>query len=383
MSATESTPEEAPQFIVSTPPHLKAEDDIQSIMQTVCVALIPAFVWATYIFGWYAFVVTAVSVATCVITEMICQKLRERPVTINDWSAVVTGLLLAAVIPPNTPIWLTVVGGVFAIGVAKHCFGGLGHNIWNPALLSRAFLQNTRATDMMNGEWPFLTTGGGMEDIAENVSTGLAGSFDALQTAAAKSPDIITSATALAQIQLPNASSANMTMQQILDAQGGYWELVKQSMIGAEGGCIGEVSAIALLMGGFLLLYTKIIKWEIPLCYILTAGLLGWILPAPIVVNGATEYTSWFTGPWALHLVGGGLFIGAFFMATDYVTSPMSRKGRIIFGIGCGVLTISIRLYAGYPEGVCYAILLMNTCVPLIDAWTRPVKFGAPKPTSA
>lgn len=377
MSADAPSPENGPQLVVSPPPHLKAEDDIRSIMQTVCIALMPAFAWAGYNFGWYALLVTAVSVASCIVTEAVCQRLRRKPITICDWSAVVTGLLLAAVLPPNMPLWLTVVGGVFAIGVAKHCFGGLGHNIWNPALLARAFLQNTRATDMMATEWPYLGTGGGLPDIAQNLSTSLAGRFEALQSAAEKFPDIRTGATALAQVQLPETAVADTTMQALLDSQGGYWHLVTQSAIGAEGGCIGEVSAVALLAGGLLLLATKVIKWEIPVCYILTAGLLGWALPAPVVFNGETAYTAWFAGPWALHLVGGGLFIGAFFMATDYVTTPMSGLGRIVFGIGCGILTISIRLYAGYPEGVCYAILLMNLCVPLIDIWTRPVKFGS------
>jgi electron transport complex protein RnfD len=369
-----NTPAEAEKhlFIVSTPPHLRADDDINSIMRTVCIALIPAFAWAFYVFGWHAIFVTAVCVASCVVTEYVCLKLRDKPITTNDFSAVITGLLLAAVIPPNVEWWVAAVGGIFAIAIAKHCFGGLGHNIWNPALLARAFLQNSVPPQINSGSWPWLSTGGGMDGIVRNFGTSLSGSFSHLDQIAKTSTDVLTGATTLATIQTPAASSANFVIKQ-------DWALVFRSFMGEEGGCIGEVSAVALLIGGLILLGRKIISWEIPVFYLATAGILGWALPAPYLYQKVGYFTPWFSGPWALHLVGGGLFIGAFFMATDYVTSPMSRLGRIVFAIGCGTLTICIRLYAGYPEGVCYAILIMNTCVPIIDAWTKPRVFGAKK----
>lgn len=369
-------------FVVSTPPHLKAEQDVPTIMKLVCIGLIPAFMWGGYIFGYYALVVTAICVISCVLTESFCCWMREIPSATGDWSAVVTGLLLAAVIPPNVSWWVPILGAVFAIALVKHSFGGLGHNIWNPALLSRAFLQNACPSQMNSGVWAHLGTGGGFQDIASNYSTSLNGSFDQLAKLAENHTDVMSGATALTKIQAPVSEIAGSSIVEICKANGAmpsYSAEVLRSAFGAEGGCIAEVSAIALLVGGLLLLARNIIKWEIPVCFLAALGVLTFILPAPYKIGDVTQYTAWFSGPWLLHLVGGGAMIGAFFMATDYVTSPMSKTGRIVFGLGCGALTAIIRLYAGYPEGVCYAILIMNTCVPLIDSWTRPVKFGAPK----
>lgn len=363
----------AADLVVSVSPHIKAEEDIAAIMRMVAVALLPAYIWSAYIFGWRVIIIGALATAACCLCESVCQMLRERPVTVNDGSAAVTGLLLAAVIPPNVSWWVPIVGAVFAIGIAKHCFGGLGHNIWNPALLARAFLQLALPGQINSGSWARLDTGGGVKDIAENFSTDLSGSFDQLANLAESSPDVISSATLLSDLQKPMLASADAAITQ-------NWGVIGESLLGTEGGCLGEVSALMLLLGGIVLLWQKIIRWEIPILYILTVGLLGWILPAPSQYPGGASFTPWCQGPWAAHLVGGGLFLGAFFMATDYVTSPMSALGRKVFGVGCGVLTIVIRLYAGYPEGVCYAILIMNTCVPLIDAWTRPVKFGYQEP---
>jgi len=353
-------------YIVSTPPHIKSEQNISTIMRWVCLALIPAFCVSLYSFGWYAIFVTAVCVAACVATEAACQRIRNVPITISDFSAVVTGLLLAAVIPPNVDWWVAAVGGIFAIAVGKHCFGGLGNNIWNPALLARAFLQVAVASQMNSGAWGKLARGA---DGWTKLGHTLHGAFDKL----ASSPDAITGATSMAQISRPVAATKDFVMQNIP----GYWQLVKDSFWGYEGGSIAEVSAAMLLLGGLILLWKKIITWEIPVMYLGTVALLGWACPAPYLYNGDTLYTAWFTGPALLHLVGGGVMIGAFFMATDMVTSPMTKTGRMIFGVGCGLITIMIRVYStAYPEGVCYSILLMNTCVPLIDAWTKPRKFG-------
>lgn len=380
-------------FIVSTAPHIKAEEGIPDIMKWVAIALAPAFGVALYTFGWYALAVAALCVATCVLTEAICQKLRGKPVTIDDWSAVVTGLLLAAILPPNVVWWIPVVGGVFAMGVAKHAFGGLGNNIWNPALLARAFLQLACGTHITYPQWPHLRLAG--ITILDRITFSMNHSFEALQALSqpvhaitdptnlrAMTPEVVTGAThlqRLADISAGAAPSASVPVQELLPLAGEtYASLVSNAFLGTIGGSIAETSAIALLVGGLFLLFKKIIRWEIPVAYLGTVGLLAWLLPAPL---GGGVYSPWATGPWLYHLVSGGLMIGAFFMATDMVTSPMTRTGQLIFGIGCGVLTVVIRIYSSaYPEGVCYSILLMNTCVPLIDAWTRPKRFGSTPP---
>lgn len=360
-------------FVVSISPHLRAEDDIARIMWRVVLALIPAYVVALYVFGWYALVVAGVSVSACLVTEAICQRLRGVPLTLQDGSAVVTGLLLAAMLPPNVDLYVPLVGGIFAIAIGKQIFGGLGNNLWNPACLARAFLQVAMASRINAAAWPRLRPA---EDGFSHIATSIAGSFESL---ASRTADVITSATTMTAIAMPTASSS----QYVIRATP---EMIWATFWGIEGGCIGEVSAAALLLGGIYLFAKKVISWEIPVGFIGTTVLLGWILPAPFkypLADGtfAVGYTPWFSGPWLLHLLGGGLLLGAFFMATDMVTSPLTPKGRLIFGIGCGLLTILIRLYSSaYPEGVCYSILIMNTCVPLIDAWTRPVVFGTRKP---
>jgi electron transport complex protein RnfD len=387
-------------YIVSTPPHIKAPQDVGTVMRLVCYALAPVFLWALYVFGWYALAMTAACVAACVVTEAVCQKLRGVALTVHDGSAVVTGLLLAAVLPPDTPLYVAVLGGAFAIAVGKQAFGGLGNNIWNPALLARAFLQASFASVLSPSRWPVLVGGSVLghagADItapaaaeamteattaatsaATTAATPAAGEYAA--EAAGSAVDVVSAATQLAGIARPAAGTADHVITQ-------SWSEIWQGFLGAEGGSLGEVSALLLLLGGLYLLWHKVITWEIPAAYIGTVALLGWILPAPFVhqaAGGEAEllYTAWFHGPLLVHVVGGGLMIGAFFMATDMVTSPLSRKGRVVFGLGCGLLTILIRLYSSaYPEGVCYSILLMNTTVPLIDAWTRPRPFGKKTP---
>ncbi len=383
-------------YIVSTPPHIKAPQDVGTVMRLVCYALAPVFLWALYVFGWYAIAMSAACVAACVVTEAVCQKLRGVALTVHDGSAVVTGLLLAAVLPPDTPLYVAVLGGVFAIGVGKQAFGGLGNNIWNPALLARAFLQASFASVLSPSRWPVLVGGSVLGHAAADITADAAGAVTEAATnatsaatsgageyaagAADTAVDVVTTATQLAEIARPVSKTAGHVITQ-------GWGEIWQGFLGAESGSLGEVSALLLLLGGLYLLWHKVITWEIPAAYIGTVALLGWILPAPYThqAPGAEAellYTAWFHGPLLAHIVGGGLMIGAFFMATDMVTSPLSRKGRIVFGLGCGLLTILIRLYSSaYPEGVCYSILLMNTTVPLIDGWTRPRTFGK-KPVS-
>ena len=375
-------------YIVSVAPHLKARESTESIMRNVCLALIPAFLVGFYVFGWYAMLITLLSVVTCLITEAVCQRMRGVTVSLRDYSAVVSGLLLAAVLPPNVSWWVPVIGGVFAMGVVKHAFGGLGSNIWNPALAARAFLQVSIPTQINSPSWPMIKEQG--LGLFNRLGVTLDGSFgdyikstaEAVKGGAASGVDVISQATPLTKLMLLSADKADVargvSAEQLVPH---YSSVVWNSFLGLEPGCIAEVSALALILGGIYLLLKKIITWEAPVFYILTVAVLTWILPAKVaLVSGGAGYTTWFSGPVLLQLCGGGLMLGAFFMDTDYVTTPMTRKGKIVFAVGCGVITAMIRLYStAYPEGCCYSILLMNTCVPLIDAWTRPKKFGASK----
>ncbi|MCD8140221.1 MAG: RnfABCDGE type electron transport complex subunit D [Planctomycetaceae bacterium] len=387
-------------FNVNNSPHVRHKDTTSGIMFRVCLALAPALIWAVLVFGWRALVPIVASVAACVVTESIIMWWRGRPNSISDGSAIVTGLLLAAVSPSNLPWWAAALGGVFAIAIAKQAFGGLGHNIWNPALLARAFLQVSMPDRMMSGDWPHLGVAG---NWARNLSYDLSGTFAAIAERIRGSADavtqagtaimndggveVVTGATVMARMHQPAAA-------QIVDAAGNVsfgvpaalnqsWATVFNTWFGNEGGSLGEVSAILLIVGGLYLIAKNIVKWDIPVFYIATVAVLGFVLPHPYKVGDITAYTAWFNGPWLVHVGGGGLMLGAFFMATDMVTKPLTTKGRRIFAVGCGCITIMIRLFAGYPEGVCYAILFMNTCVPFIDSMTKPKVFGKAEAVAA
>ncbi len=315
-------------FIVSIGPHIKDRSTTKSIMWAVTLALVPAGAAGVFIFGLKALYVIIAAVVAAVATEAAVLAIRKKDLgTLWDGSAVLTGLLLAYNLPPEVPLWLPVAGSVFAIAIGKQVFGGLGHNIFNPALAGRAFLMVS---------WPvYMTTW--------------------------KNPrwavDAVTSATPLAickeggECALLNATT--------------YWNL----FIGNRGGCIGEVCVVALLIGAAYLFIKRYITWHIPLAYIATVALFSWIF------NGS----GFFHGSALFFVMAGGLILGAFFMATDYVTSPLSARGKLIFGIGCGILTFVIRKYAGYPEGVSYAILIMNSAAQMIDRYTFPKFFGEAK----
>jgi electron transport complex protein RnfD len=307
-------------FIVSSSPHQRTGNDVQRIMFDVIIALIPAAVAAVIFFGIHAFLVMAIAVVAAMATEAACQKLMGRPVRIKDGSAAVTGLLFAMTVPPDLPLWTTVIGAAVAIGLGKQIFGGLGFNNFNPAHVGRAFLLASYPVLMTTWRWPTI----GNEGI-----------------------DALTTATPLALWKLHGIATP-------------LWKL----LIGNVGGSIGETSAIALILGGLYLFKKGVIDWRIPGSYIATVFILTLIIPGQNPV---------------FHLFAGGLMIGAIFMATDYVTSPVTKRGRIIFGIGCGILTVVIRLFGGYPEGVCYSILLMNAATPLIDRYTMPRRFGEVK----
>ncbi len=293
---------------VSSNPHIKDSLNISSIMWTVVLALLPAVVAGVYFFKLKALGIIITSILSATLTELIIFKLTKKPLHI-DGSAVLTGLLLALILPPTVPLWLPALGAAFAISIGKQIFGGLGHNIFNPALAGRAFL---------------------------------VASFPALMTRWIL-PDGVTGATPLGLLKLQGIKAAYPSL-----------------FIGNIGGCIGETSALALLIGGIFLFYKRIIGWRIPVMYISTSFILAFIFGQDPL----------------FHILAGGLLIGALFMATDYVTAPLTKKGRLIFGFGCGFLTMIIRLFGSYPEGVMFSILLMNAATPLIDRFTKPKPFG-------
>ena len=318
------------ELTISSSPHVHSPVTTQTIMRDVLIALAPALIGSVWFFGLRALLVTLVSAAACVFFEWGYCKLTKTPSKVHDLSAIITGVLLAFVCPVTIPYWCIIIGDFFAIVVVKQLFGGIGHNIVNPALAGRAFMFS----------WPALMTNW--------VKPGFANQAGLFSTA-----DAVTGATPLA-----NMGQHIMPEESLLDM-----------FLGNIGGCIGETSALLLLVGFAYLLIRKIIKPRIPVAFIGTVAVLTVLFPQ------GNNNLQWM----AAQLFAGGLFLGAIFMATDYVTSPLTKKGQIVFGIGCGVLTVVIRYFGGYPEGVSYAILIMNCCVVLFDRIGRPTKFGAPK----
>ena len=316
---------------ISSSPHVRDKSSTRSIMWDVIFALIPTSIFGIYNFGIRAAVLIAVCIATCLLSEYIWQKCMKLPLTVNDGSAVLTGLLLALNLTPTVPIWMAILGSIFAIIIVKQLFGGLGQNFMNPALGARCFLM--------------VSFAGQMTSFAH---------------------DGITGATPLAIIK---AGSRSDSIQKILASGDGKTQeatsLLKM-FIGSTGGTIGETCAIALLIGAAYLLIRKIISWRIPVCYIAVFAIF-------ILLFGGRGFDLTYL---AAELCGGGLLLGAFFMATDYVTSPITPKGQIIFGVLLGLLTGVFRVFGASAEGVSYAIIICNLLVPLIERVTIPVPFG-------
>ncbi|UCF63923.1 MAG: RnfABCDGE type electron transport complex subunit D [bacterium] len=335
-------------LLSSSSPHVRDSDSIPKIMWTVNIAMIPALIMAFYFFGPKALWIIFLAVASAVLTEGIIYKLAKQPARIQDGSAVITGVLLAFNLPASAPWWMPVVGSVFAIAIVKALFGGLGNNILNPALAARAFLL---------ASWPVEMTASWVAP-REGTISGINGITSATPLNLLKqSAKIIASPESFEPSQVQAAQNA------IANLSSTYTNL----LIGNVGGCIGETSVIALLIGALIMFYRHAISWHIPFTYIGTVALFSWIF-------GGSE--GLFTGNWIFHILSGGLILGAFYMATDMVSSPVSHKGQMIFGMGCGILTVTIRIWGGYPEGVSYAIILMNLAVPLIDRYTIPRVFG-------
>ena len=306
--------------IISASPHIFSPTDTRDMMKKVIISLVPAIVASLYFFRWQGLWVLITSVAGCIITEYALQKARGRKVALGDFSAVLTGILLALVLPPTLPLWMTFIGGVFAIAFGKEIFGGMGHNVFNPALLSRAFLMAAFPVALTTWAKPITL-------------------------------DAMTMATPLGLAKFGHHGTAYLSL-----------------FFGNIGGCLGETSALALLIGFIYLLYHKVIDYRIPVAYMGTTFVFATVLY--IVSPGTSQ-------PPLFHILAGGLLIGAVFMATDPVTSPVTSKGRWIFGVGCGLITMIIRIWGGLPEGVMYSILLMNAVTPLLNRITRPKRFGA------
>ncbi len=316
---------------VSSSPHLRDEVSVKKIMWTVGCVLLPAVAFGVYKFGIGALLVVLTCVIAAVASEYVSQKVLKKKVTIDDGSAFVTGLLLAMTLPPNLPLYMAALGSIFAIVVCKHTMGGLGYNIFNPALAARAALIVS---------WPVaMTTWTDIKYIGA---------------------DAVSKATPLGVASEEGFSSL---MKLYNDSP---MALYTDMLFGMKNGSLGEISAILIAIGGCYLLYKKYIKWQIPVITILSVAVFGWMF------TGETL----FTGDPIFNVLSGGVILGAFFMATDYVTAPMTSKGQIIFAVGVGAITIIIRTFGAYPEGVCYAILLMNSLTPIIDRYTKPRIFG-------
>ena len=318
------------ELTISSSPHAHSPVTTQTVMRDVLIALLPALAGSVYFFGLRALMVTLVSAAACVFFEWGYRKLMKLDPTVWDLSAVVTGVLLAFVCPVTIPYWCIIIGDFFAIIIVKQLFGGIGQNFVNPALAARAFLFS----------WPVL--------MSNWVKVGFENAAGVLDTT-----DAVTAATPLAAMH-----QGSLPEESVLDL-----------FIGKVGGSLGETSALLLLIGFGYLLIRRVISARIPLAFLGTVAVLTFLFPQ------GNDRVLWM----ASQVLGGGLMLGAIFMATDYVTSPVTKWGQVIFGIGCGVLTVVIRYFGGYNEGVSYAILIMNACVVLLDKIGRPKKYGAPK----
>lgn len=318
------------QMIVSSSPHMFSDNSIRKIMWTVNLTLLPAVLFSIYHFGVPALITLLAGSLSAVAFEAATQKILKKKITVDDGSAFLCGLLLAMCLPPAVPIFVPIVGSFIAIVVAKHSMGGLGYNIFNPAHIGRAALMVS---------WPVLMT-----------------SWTSITTAA----DVTTSATPLNILKLHGYNA-------LINTYGSQTELYKALLLGLRNGCIGETCVVLLVLGGLFLIYKRIIDWVVPVTMIGTVGVLTWMF------GGAHGFMS---GDPIFHMMAGGLIIGAFFMATDMVTTPITRKGKVIFAAGAGALTVLIRLIGGYPEGVCYSILLMNCVTPLIDRYIQPTQYG-------
>ncbi len=322
-------------FVLSSSPHIHSGDSVRKIMFSVIIAMLPAFVAALYFFRWDALRLTLACVIACALAEALTRKAMKRDFGITDLSAVVTGLLLAFNLPPSLPTWMAVVGSAFAIVIGKQVFGGIGYNPFNPALVGRVFLLVSFPVAMTSwSRWRIPSPGPGV--------------------------DAVTTATPLGLMKTSLTTSG--TVPYVFDGQTAW-----QFFLGAKNGCIGEVSGLAILFGAAFLLWRRCITWHTPVFFLGSMAVFSQILRLCDPSHNM---------PALFHLLTGGALLGAFFMATDMVTTPVTRVGMMLFGAGCGILTMVIRKWGGYPEGVSFSILIMNGLTPLINRATRPRVFG-------
>ena len=323
-------------LIATSSPHIRAAENTRSIMLDVIIAMLPALAWSVVKFGFKALTLTVVSVLGCMFFEWGYRKIMKKPQSVGDLSSVVTGMLLAFVCPVTLPHWTILVGDFFAIVVVKQLFGGIGKNFLNPALAGRAALVASYAGEMTKWIDP---------------ASGWAPVFGS-------TADVVTAATPLALMKTGELETLTSTYS------------VSDMFFGNIGGSLGEISALLLLAGGLYLIWRKVISWHTPVAYIATVAVLAFLFPR----YGASNVE------WMVYSVlGGGVMLGAFFMATDYTTSPVTKAGQVIFGVGCGLLTIFIRYFGSYNEGVCYSIMIMNLLVALIDKNVKASRFGVVK----
>lgn len=321
---------------VSPSPHVHSGESVNKIMYRVILAMMPAFAWAIFAFGIDALRVTLIAIAACITFEYVIQKYLLKIVpSVTDGSAIITGILLAFNVPANLPWWIIIIGALVAIGIGKLSFGGIGNNIFNPALVGRVFLLISFPVHMTS--WPVIKQAG---------------------------VDAITSATPLGLIK--ESIKNGQPISESLGNLPGTMDL----LLGNMGGSLGEVSALLLILGGIYMLFRKVITWQTPVAVLgsiaIFSGIL-WLINPEMYMNPV------------FHLLSGGAMLGAIFMATDMVTSPMTGKGQIIYGFGIGIITISIRTWGAYPEGISFAILLMNAVTPLINTYVKPKRFGGIK----
>ncbi len=334
-------------------PFTHAPNSVQQTMNTVLLALLPALVFNAYLFGWPGIFLFSVTVFACVLIEAGCLFLAGQPVgaTLSDFSAVLTGTLLAMSLPPWAPWWIGGLGAVFAIALAKHAYGGLGQNVFNPAMVARVALLISFPVAMTAWVVPHPLFSASAPTFHESIAITFGGGL----------PDTVSAASALGYVktELSRGIPVSESMKRVPD-------LMDMAM-GYRAGSLGETSMIFILIGGLFLIFRGIISWHIPV------GLMGslFLMATLFHTINPDRFTSG-----VFHLMSGASFLGAFFIATDYVTSPVSNLGKLIFGIGCGVLTWVIRTFAGYPEGMAFSVLLMNAMTLIIDQYTRPRVFG-------
>ncbi len=328
------------ELLVSVSPHIKSEESTSRIMWTVSISLLPATLMGVYFFGMKALFVLALSIISALASEYIFQKALNRKIMVGDGSAFLTGLLLGMNLPASVPFYIPIIGSFVAVVITKQLFGGLGFNVFNPALIGRAFLLIS---------FPKLMT---IWTVPVSALTQL---------------DAKTTATPLGILKEEGVAK-------LMEVFGNKMSLYQHLLSGNRAGSLGETSAIALLIGGLFLLYKRYITWHIPLSFLATSAVIAWIFGAK---------GEFFAGDPIVHLISGGMLLGAFFMATDYVTCPSVKNGQILFGVGCGFLTMLIRLKGGFPEGVMFAILIMNCFAPIIDRSFKSKVFGAVKQDKA